>query len=288
MSASPSPLPTMESQSLTLADGRRLGYAQYGDPAGAPLIYFHGGGSSRLEPRYADRYARRLGLRLIGMDRPGYGLSTPMAEVNWQGVGRDALALADALSLKRFGVVGMSAGAPYALHLAAAAPERVTQVVLINPSAETVHPAWRAVPRRLRLLIAVSSFRPLLRLSARALRRNPARISQRIACSQNWTAEQQQDFIAAVSEGLREPWSLDTLCAEAQRVLHTPWQLDWNAVRQPVLAICGVDDPAHEFYRALAQRHPQIHFTPIPGPHMPIVPETNWELIGRSLVCRLR
>ena len=284
MDVSQPALYSREHQSLTLADGRCLGYAEYGDPAGSPLLYFHGGGSSRLEPAYADHYARRLGIRLVSMDRPGYGRSTPMTAANWCSVGRDALALADALSISTFSVAGLSAGAPFALHLAQSTPVRVTQVVLINPSANTCDPAWRVVPGWIRMLIAVSSFRPLLRISAAALKRRPDLVSRRIAKSQGWTPDEQSGFVATITEGLREPWGIATLCREAQQVLQTDWKLDWASIHQPVLVLCGEGDPAHAFYRALAGQHRQMRFVSIPGPHMPIVTQASWDLVGRSLV----
>jgi len=56
-------------QVLRLSDGRRLGYAEYGDPAGAPLLFFHGTPGSRRVARWADPVARRRGIRLIGAAR---------------------------------------------------------------------------------------------------------------------------------------------------------------------------------------------------------------------------
>ncbi len=62
-------------ETLRLEDGRLLGYAVYGDPEGWPIFYFHGFPGSRLEAQLADRVAARMGIRLIALDRPGFGLS---------------------------------------------------------------------------------------------------------------------------------------------------------------------------------------------------------------------
>ncbi|MBC7778510.1 MAG: alpha/beta fold hydrolase, partial [Proteobacteria bacterium] len=62
-----------EFDTVRLPDGRRLTYAQYGDPAGVPVLYCHGFPGSRLEARQTDAVARRLGVRVIAFDRPGYG-----------------------------------------------------------------------------------------------------------------------------------------------------------------------------------------------------------------------
>jgi len=64
-----------EPRFVRLGDGRRLAYAEYGDPHGTPSLYFHGTPGSRLEAGMLDDAARREGVRLIGIDRPGYGYS---------------------------------------------------------------------------------------------------------------------------------------------------------------------------------------------------------------------
>ena len=66
----------MIDQTLTLSDGRKVGFSDYGKAGGAPVIWCHGGPGSRLEGAAAGAAAQALGLRVIGIDRPGYGLST--------------------------------------------------------------------------------------------------------------------------------------------------------------------------------------------------------------------
>ena len=63
-------------QRLILKDGRTLGFAEYGDPKGEPMLEFHGCPSSRLEARNYDEAGKKLGARVIGIDRPGFGIST--------------------------------------------------------------------------------------------------------------------------------------------------------------------------------------------------------------------
>ena len=66
---------TRTDQTLKLKDGRTLGFAQYGDLEGKPVLEFHGNPSSRLGSRLFDEAARRMGVCVIGVDRPGMGLS---------------------------------------------------------------------------------------------------------------------------------------------------------------------------------------------------------------------
>ena len=64
-----------EARGHRLPDGRRVGYADYGDPDGFPVFALHGTPGSRTMFRLADASAALKGLRLIAPDRPGYGLS---------------------------------------------------------------------------------------------------------------------------------------------------------------------------------------------------------------------
>jgi pimeloyl-ACP methyl ester carboxylesterase len=99
---------------IRLRDGRGLGYAEWGDRDGSPLLYFHGWPGSRLEGRLGDEAARANGVRLIAVDRPGMGLSDYQAGrtiLDWPD---DVAELATALGLERFAVLGISGGGPYA------------------------------------------------------------------------------------------------------------------------------------------------------------------------------
>lgn len=120
---------------LYLPNGRRLGYAEYGDPAGAVVLWFHGTpGARRQFPLVSRRAAERLGLRVVVVERPGSGLSDPHrygAIADWA---TDMAAVADALGATRLGVVGLSAGGPYALACGAVLPlaAHVAAVVVLD------------------------------------------------------------------------------------------------------------------------------------------------------------
>jgi len=60
---------------IQLKDGRIVGIASTGGIDGTPIFHFHGHGSSRLEVRLIAESAARVGVRLIGLDRPGIGIS---------------------------------------------------------------------------------------------------------------------------------------------------------------------------------------------------------------------
>ena len=116
-----------------LADGRTLACLGLGDPAGLPVLYFHGFPGSRLEARVAAPAAGRLGLRLLAVDRPGFGQSTFLPGRRIGDWPADIATLADELGLERFSIVGVSGGAPYALACAASLPDRLAGVALLCP-----------------------------------------------------------------------------------------------------------------------------------------------------------
>jgi pimeloyl-ACP methyl ester carboxylesterase len=122
----------MDPLSITLADGRRLAYAEYGYAAGTPVFYFHGSPGSRLEAKYADQAARLAGARIIAPDRPGYGASDFQRGRRFSDWPKDVGALADALGIETFAIVGLSGGAPHALACAVAMPDRVTRVAIVS------------------------------------------------------------------------------------------------------------------------------------------------------------
>ena len=119
----------MIDQTLPVSDGRTVGFSDYGGGRGTPVIWCHGGPGSRLEAAAAGAAAASLGLRIIGIDRPGYGLSSVRRGRTIADWTADGLAVADHLGLDRFFTVGMSTGGAYALSMAALAPERVKGVV---------------------------------------------------------------------------------------------------------------------------------------------------------------
>jgi pimeloyl-ACP methyl ester carboxylesterase len=118
-------------ETLRLEDGRLLGYAVYGDPEGWPIFYFHGFPGSRLEAQLADRVAARMRIRLIALDRPGFGLSDfkPRRTIfEWPD---DVVKIADALGINRFATIGVSGGGPYAAACALRIPQRLTAVAIV-------------------------------------------------------------------------------------------------------------------------------------------------------------
>ncbi len=110
------------------ADGRALQLSEAGDPSGFPVVAQHGTPGSRVLYDEHDALAREQGIRLIGYDRPGYGGSTRAAGRDVAACAADLEAIADALSLERYGSWGISGGGPHVLACAALCDERLAAV----------------------------------------------------------------------------------------------------------------------------------------------------------------
>lgn len=118
-------------RTIVLRDGRTLGFAEYGDPDGFPVIYSHGGMSSRIDATSAGDAAATAGFKVIAPDRAGIGLSDRHKGAMLLDWPRDVAELADTLGIGKFAVMGWSFGGAYAAASGFALPDRVTTTVLI-------------------------------------------------------------------------------------------------------------------------------------------------------------
>ncbi len=126
-----------------LTGRRRLGYAEYGDPSGPVVLWFHGTpGGRRQFPLLGRRAAENLGLRVVVMERPGSGLSDPHAYNAVADWAADMAEVADTLGAERLGIIGLSGGGPYALACAAtpAFAHRVAAVAVVGGVTPSVGP----------------------------------------------------------------------------------------------------------------------------------------------------
>lgn len=115
------------------ADGRKVAVQETGHPTGHPVFLLHGTPGSRLGPLPLGRVLYQLGVRLITFDRPGYGGSDRLVSRTVADVVPDVQAIADALEIGKFAVIGRSGGGPHALACAALLPGRVTRAgVLVS------------------------------------------------------------------------------------------------------------------------------------------------------------
>jgi pimeloyl-ACP methyl ester carboxylesterase len=116
---------------IRLKDGRSLGWVEFGDPEGFPVVNAHGGLACRLDVATAAAAATRSRVRLISPDRPGIGLSDALPGRRIRDWASDIVELVDQLGIDRFAVMGWSMGGQYAAAVGYASPQRITKVAII-------------------------------------------------------------------------------------------------------------------------------------------------------------
>jgi pimeloyl-ACP methyl ester carboxylesterase len=129
---------------LVLADGRRVAVDTTGPEAGPVVLFLHSApGSRHLDPDPAATIA--AGVRLVTVDRPGYGQSSPLpdgAVPSLAGMADDLVEVLDQLGIDEVAVAGWSSGGRVALALAAAHPDRVRSVALVGTPAPDEAVPW--------------------------------------------------------------------------------------------------------------------------------------------------
>ena len=127
--------------SIRLRDGRDLGFAEYGPVTGRAMLWFHGSpGARRQIAPEARALAHERGVRIIAVERPGIGDSTPHAYAELIEFAADIEQLCDALGVEQFVLAGLSGGGPYALACAHEMPERIVAVAVLGGVAPTLGP----------------------------------------------------------------------------------------------------------------------------------------------------
>jgi pimeloyl-ACP methyl ester carboxylesterase len=261
--------------SVTLPDGRELAYEVYGDPAGDPVLSFHGGLSSRLDAAPAHQAALDLGVRLISPDRPGIGRSTFQPGRRLLDWPADVAALTEALGIDRFAVMGWSCGGPYAAACGARMSDRITAVGLLSSAVpfELVG-TTKGLARDDRLLLLLVRSAPrlasaLLRVTIgeasetrlyREIRRSFPAVDRAALAERGSIA----DAVAFVKESMRQgPQG----CIQDYRVFGSPWGFDLSEVTVPVQIWEGEeDDSGPPEYRELLLRHlPRAQLSLVPG-----------------------
>ncbi len=239
-------------EQITLPSGRRLSFAGYGAPDGRVLFYFHGFPGSRLEAALIDDSARDLGIRVIGIDRPGYGSSEPQAQrrlVDWPA---DVWALAATLNVATFSVLGVSGGGPYALACAASALpglERATVVGGLGPLHGFALTAGLATRRRIGCLLARVAPWLIPLVNGRMCRQiadSPARVLDALM---KQSSEPDRETLrnpgvwevlaASFQEGVRAQAGGG---AEDLRAYLSPWGFDFAQIRVPLTLWHGAND----------------------------------------------
>ncbi|MFJ8541896.1 alpha/beta fold hydrolase [Streptomyces sp. NPDC093586] len=133
-----------------LPDGRLLGWAEWGPADGVPVLLCPGAATSR-RLGFGAGVVDTLGVRLVSVDRPGLGASTPAPGRTFADFAADVRRLCALRGLGRPAVVGNSQGAPFALACAEAG--LASALALVSAADEVAAPELAsALPAELRAL----------------------------------------------------------------------------------------------------------------------------------------
>jgi len=254
---------------LRLSDGRTLAYATWGDPSGAPIFFFHGTPSSRLELPIDDNACCALGIRLITLDRPGFGASELAPRRTLLDWADDVRAVADALRIGRFAVLGVSGGGPHAAACARRLGDRVSRAGLVSSVSSLQRPGATegmvpfnrvefALARRIPLAL-----RPVYAALAHSVRRNPDSFLQRFAAplgAQDRAILARPDFRSRFVETFAESLGRGVAgYVHEVTLLARPWGFDPGDIRVPCVVWHGSED------RLIPEHHGRHLAAVIPG-----------------------
>lgn len=273
-----------EQRVVRLPDGRSLGYAEFGDSEGAPVFVLHGNPGSRLDILYAGRsLLAQLPARVIAPDRPGIGLSSPQQGRTLADWAQDLDALADALGVGQYCVLGASTGGPYALACARFRPQRIAAVGLMSSIGPPDAPAETRPGGSAGLYFRLARLSPWLLRTQLWLMAQGLRDPQRMIKSAMGTLpapdqaylsqpEVQEAFLATLAVALRSGPGLALDATLAAR----PWGFRLEDIPLPVTLWHGEADRNAPIATAryLAQAIPQSSLRTFAG-------EGHFSLIGR-------
>lgn len=254
----------MRDFNLILPDSRTLAFTEYGDSAGHPVFFFHGFPGSRLQAGDFNDVARNKHCRLIGIDRPGMGCSSPNKGHTLLSWADDIRALAEHLMIHKFSIIAHSGGAPFALACAYKIPEYIENIALVSAMPPTTMPEVKAaMPFGLRLINGLARSIPgvsrLLMLLQQKVLLKPKIFHKmmqqcpapdRLICE---SKEQMERSILALKEAFKQNVHG---AAEEFRLILKAWGFDLKSIDTPVTIWQGALDKQvlvsyAELYKAL-------------------------------------
>ena len=251
---------------LAIGD-RAVGWAYYGDPSGVPVVAVHGSPDSHVIWKLLDAKARHAGVRLIAIDRPGFGLSDPQPArtvLDWPD---DVAAVLDHIDVDRAGLLAISGGAAYACATAWRLPERVTGLGLFSVIGPLGDPhATNGVNAQVRLTYAMARrtpwlLRPIVSSLARNARRAPERALRRLERTrppEDREVIARPEVRAVLLENLPNQFRDPTSVMHEFQLAVRPWGVPLDQLRVPTHIWQGGRDNVHteRMARDLAQRIP--------------------------------
>lgn len=281
-----SPVPTTAGKTIKLRDGRNLGYHEYGDANGTPVIYIHGTPDSGVTlSGFENHLAKRLGVRWVAPDRPGIGLSTFHQDRRVIDYPSDLQHLIDHLGLDQYRILGTSGGTGYVLACAQQLPKHQLLAVGIcagvgpweagldgqSPLMQKVMKTWQKYPDSMASLLED-------RYVAAARHPDPAEMERRwredLNCMGGFEEADREfltkaDAFQSAVKVFRQVWSQGVSGhADEMRLVTCPWGFDLEEVAYEGICLWyGSNDKntSPEMGRCLAKRLSHAVYKEYPG-----------------------
>jgi pimeloyl-ACP methyl ester carboxylesterase len=277
----------VDDQVVRLADGRSLAWSSWGAQDGPPVVLLHRAPGSRLFDPDPEATAA-AGVRLLTLDRPGYGGTSAVSDPWRRDAANDVVALLDVLQLDNVALVGWSGGGQFAVEAAAALADRARSLSLVATPAPDDEVQWLDDD---------------MRTLASAVRDDPVAAMPAVLGAVSFIADHPAEMAAAdpgpADEQLRsQPGVLEALISMMREGLragphgsafdvvagsrHDPLPLD--RIRIPVQLWYGDDDLIGvEHGRWYADRLPAATLTVVPGAGH-LLPLAHWrEILDRAI-----
>ena len=226
---------------VRLPDGRTAQFWFGGAADGPVVLFFHGCPDTRWAARTGESAAREVGVRLLCVNRPGYGHSDVDASTHLS-VAADAMSVADSVGVAELAVLGMSVGGGYAVACAASYPRRVTALGVLATLPPPEHAAGETIEQ------AMDRYRPDFEQWVAGIAPGDP---DDVALAERWTAA----LPAPDAALLRGALSTAEIAASVREALadhrgylrdaaltFRPWDFDVAAVRCPTMLWYGEDD----------------------------------------------
>ena len=242
----------MESKYIILSDKRKLGYSEYGIEKGYPIIYCHGSQSSRLEMHYDLSFALNNNLRIVSIDRPGHGDSDFNPNGTIESFANDTNELVEHLGIDEFSVLGMSAGAPFAMGIANYLNQKSKKLGIVGGFAPLNKETQKVLNKDVRLLLKMAKSFPIflklmLKVQNWQLKKNPKSALKnflKIMSDPDQEILKNEAVMDVIERMFKEAFKNGSrgVAYEISKILVQDWGFEINEIRTPTFIWHGDND----------------------------------------------
>ena len=226
--------------------------SEYGAKEGSPIIYCHGSQSSRLEMHYDLSFAIDNNLRIVAIDRPGHGDSDFNPNGTIKSFANDINQLAEKLSIAKFSVLGMSAGAPFAMGIAKYLNQKTKRLGIVSGFAPLNNESQKALSKDVRILLQMAKSFPIflklmLKIQNWQLKKNPKSALKnflKIMSNPDQEVLKNEAVMNVIEKMFKEAFKNGSngVAHEISKILVQDWGFNLNKIEIPTFIWHGEED----------------------------------------------